>query len=425
MMRKQLHFAGAALVAVLLVAACSSNGPSKPTGSAASSTAGGGESLSSAASSSAAPSGTPIVIGSSGSLTNPAFSEPELKAGLNAAVSSINAAGGIKGHPLQLDFCDSAYDPNKELSCARQLISDHVVAAVHPSIFADSSGAEFKLYQQAGIPVFGGYGVNPFELTDSNSYPLGSGLVGWVYGAAKALKDAGAKKVSVVVDTNPPSQYFGTLAAGALKTLGYSGASVITGDDKSDPTYATTAAKAIAGGTDGILIGTGPVDFPIAVKAIKAAGYTGKIGVIAATMEPPILKALGANSEGFLVSSQLAFVTDTSNSGVQSFLADMQKYQSSATVDDLSLAAWAAVELFAKVMATSTATTLDNTAFNAALANLSTPVDIGVLAPWAVKGVTSPVSTFPRILNATVQVGVVHGGKIVPDGSGFLNPFAS
>jgi branched-chain amino acid transport system substrate-binding protein len=421
-LRRHLYTAGAALTAVLLVAACSSSTSKSSSGGASSPAPAGGAS---GASSGTAAAGTPILIGSSGSLTNPAFTEPELKAGLTAAVASVNAAGGVNGHPLKLDFCDSAYDPNKELSCARKLISDHVVAAVHPSIFADPSGAEFKLYKQANIPVFGGYGVNPFELSDSNSYPLSGGLVGWVYGAAKAVKDAGATKISVIGDTNPPSQYFVSLAKSALKTLGYNSVTTVTGDDKADPTYATAAAKATANGTNGILIGTGPVDFPVAVKALRASGYQGKIGVIAATMEPPILKTLGSLSQGFLVSSQLAFVTDTSNPGIQKFLADMQKYQPSATVDDLSLAAWAAVELFAKVMATSTATTLDNAAFNAALANLSTPIDIGVLAPWAVKGVSSPVPSFPRILNGTAQAGVVQDGKIVPDGKGFFNPFSS
>jgi ABC-type branched-subunit amino acid transport system substrate-binding protein len=363
------------------------------------------------------------VIGSSGSLTNPAYTEPELKAGLDAAVASVNAAGGVNGHPLKLDFCDSAYNPNKELSCARQLISDHVVAAVHPSIFADSSGAEFKLYKQAGIPVFGGYGVNPVELSDTNSYPLSGGLVGWVYGAAKAVKLAGATKVSVVGDTNPPSQYFLSLAQGALKTLGYSNVTSITGDDKADPTYDTVAARATANGTDGILIGTGPVDFPVAVKAILATGYKGKISVIAPTLEPPILKTLGSSTEGFLVSSQMAFVTDTSNPGIAKFLGDMQKYQPSGTIDDLSLAAWAAVQLFAKVMATSTATTPSNTAFDAALASLSTPIDIDVIAPWSLQGKTSPLPSFPRVLNGTAQAGVVQNGKIVPNGKGFFDPF--
>jgi ABC-type branched-subunit amino acid transport system substrate-binding protein len=363
------------------------------------------------------------VFGSSGSLHNPAFNEPELKAGLDAAVAGINAAGGVKGHPLKLDFCDSAYDPNKELSCARQLISDHVVAAVHPSIFADSSGAEFKLYSQAKVAVFGGYGVSPLELTDSNSYPLASGLVGWVYGAAKALKDDGAKKVSVVIDNNPPSQYFGVLAKAALKALGYSSVNTVTADEKADPTLAAAAAKATGSGVDGVLIGTGPVDFPTVVKEIRQGGYTGKIAAISATMEPPILKALGSNSEGFLVSSQLAFVTDTANPGIQQFLADMKKYQPSGSVDDLSLAAWASVQLFAKVLATSDAATLDSAAFNAALAGLSTPIDISVIAPYKIAGVTSPLPDFPRVLNATVQVGTVHNGQIVPDGKGFSDPF--
>jgi ABC-type branched-subunit amino acid transport system substrate-binding protein len=408
-MRRHLQAVVAALAAIALVAACSSS-KSGSGGTGTNSTGGGASSA-------------PILIGSSGSLHNPAFNEPELKAGLDAAVSAVNASGGVKGHQLKLDFCDSAYDPNKELSCARQLISDHVVAAVHPSIFADASGAEFKLYNQAKIRVFGGYGVSPFELTDSSSYPLSSGLVGWVYGAAKALKDAGATKVSIVIDTNPPSQYFGALAEQAFKALGYASVNKVTGDEKTDPTFATVAAKATGGGTNGVIIGTGPVAFPGVVKAIKASGYTGKLGGISATMEAPILKALGSASDGFLVSSQLAFVTDTANPGIQAFLADMQKYQPSATIDDLSLAAWAAVQLFAKVLATSNAATLDSTAFDDALANLSTPVDINVIAPYSVKGVTSPLPTFPRVLNATVQVGVVHNGQIVPDGKGFSSPF--
>lgn len=408
---RYLQAVAAALTAAALLAACSSSGSRSGSGGNGTTSSGGGSDSS------------PILIGSSGSLHNPAFNEPELKAGLDAAVSAINAAGGVKGHQLKLDFCDSAYDPNKELSCARQLISDHVVAAVHPSIFADSSGAEFKLYNQAKVHVFGGYGVSPFELTDSSSYPLSSGLVGWVYGAAKALKDAGATKVSIVIDTNPPSQYFGMLAEQAFKALGYASVNKVTGDEKTDPTFATVAAKATGGGTDGILIGTGPVAFPGVVKAIKATGYTGKLGGISAIMEAPILKALGSSSEGFLVSSQLAFVTDSSNAGVKQFLADMQRYQPKAPVDDLSLAAWAAVQLFAKIIATSTAANLDASAFNDALANLSTPIDIGVIAPYSVKGVTSPLPDFPRVLNATVQVGVVHNGQIVPDGKGFSNPF--
>lgn len=401
------HFrtVGATVAAAALLAACSSS-------SGSDSNADGKGSA-----------GSPIVIGSSGSLHNPAFNEPQLKAGLDAAVAGINATGGIKGRQLKLDFCDSAYDPNKELSCARQLINDHVVATVHPSIFADSSGAEFKLYNKAKIAVFGGYGVSPLELTDSNSYPLSSGLVGWVYGAAKALKDAGAKKVSVVIDNNPPSQYFGTLAQGAFTALGYGSVNKVTGDETADPTMATAAAKATGNGADGILIGTGPVAFPRVVKAIRANGYTGKIAAISATMEQPILKALGADSDGFLVSSQLAFVTDTANPGIQKFLADMKQFQPKGSIDDLSLAAWASVELFAKILGASSAATMDSAAFNAALANLTTPVDIGVIAPYTVDGVKSPLSDFPRVLNATVQVGSVHSGKLVPDGKGFSDPF--
>ena len=90
-------------------------------------------------------SGTPILIGSEAPLTNPAVSFPEVKSGMEAAVATINAAGGIKGHPLQLDFCDTLLTANGELSCARKLrIADHVVAVIDATIVEDQSGAEFR-----------------------------------------------------------------------------------------------------------------------------------------------------------------------------------------------------------------------------------------------------------------------------------------
>jgi hypothetical protein len=119
----------------------------------------------------------------------------------------------------------------------------------------------------------------------------------------------------------------------------------------------------------------------------------------------------------------VALTTDTTNTGVAKYLADMAKYGSN-TITDSSLFNWSAVELFAKAIAG--ATSFDAASVNTALNSVSTPIDIGTVGPWQSSGVTSPLATFTRILNPTVSYGVIKNGAIVPAGnSGFVNPFTT
>ena len=47
---------------------------------------------------------------------------------MRAAARAINAAGGVNGHPLVVDSCNDQGDPNLSATCARKMVSDHVVA---------------------------------------------------------------------------------------------------------------------------------------------------------------------------------------------------------------------------------------------------------------------------------------------------------
>ncbi len=374
-----------------------------------------------AGSSGAAATGDPILIGSLASLTNPAYSTPQNKDAINAAVSSINAAGGVKGHPLKIDFCDSAYDPNKELSCTRSLLAEHVSALVAPSILADSSGREFTLAEAASTAAVGTEGLLPGELNSKVAFPLSSGLPGWIYGAAKDLSTQGVTKVSIITTADPGSQFAAGLAAAALKQFGVAVNQTVTADAKTDPTLAGAVAKATGGGVDGLLLAPAPVIIPKLVGAIKQSGFTGKTASITALFAPALIKASGAAADGILLTSQVAFTTDTANPGIAAFLADMQKYAPNATIDESTLFAWAATQLFAKVAATASGT--DAASILAAFSNLSTPVDVGVAAPYSVVGKTSPFPMFARIFNSTVQFGTISGGAVQSDGKGFVPAF--
>lgn len=380
-----------------------------------------GGSTNSSAPSAGTAAATTIVIGGAGPLHNPAYNEPTLQTGLQAAVDSVNAAGGVKGHKLKLQFCDTGYTVNGELSCAHQFVSQQVAAAVDPYFLADQSGAEVKLLQSAGIPVFGGQGLSPAELNSPDVYPLSSGLPGWTYGAVASLLKAGAKKISVLVDTNPGSQFAGQLLAAAAKSAGIT-APVITGDPNADPTFSAAAAKATASGTNGVALFPSPVNVPKMIKALRQTGFQGKISLPTVILPAVFIKALGAAGNGVLADSQVALTTDTSNAGVQKYLADMKKYGNNQ-VTDASIFAWSAVQVFAKAIAG--ASSFNAKGISAALSSLSTPVDVGTVAPWHSAGVTSPLSSFSRILNPTVTFGVVKNGQLVSEGGGFVNPFTT
>jgi len=128
-----------------------------------------------------APKNSVIEIGSEMPLTGQLLVVPQLEAGINATVSSINAEGGLDGHPLKLVVCDTAYDPNQELSCMRTLISDKVSAIAAPLIVADTSGREYQLAGVANIPVVGSLGLTQVEYNSPGTFPLVGGIPSWVY----------------------------------------------------------------------------------------------------------------------------------------------------------------------------------------------------------------------------------------------------
>ena len=137
------------------------------------------------------------------SLNNPTYAAPETQAGLNAAIQDVNSHGGVNGHSLKLDFCNTNYEANWEYSCTLQLISNHVVALVAPSILADQTGREYTAMAAAKIAEIGSQGLSVAELTSPIAFPLSSGLPGWFYGAVASLVAKGDTKIAILQDTNP------------------------------------------------------------------------------------------------------------------------------------------------------------------------------------------------------------------------------
>ena len=364
----------------------------------------------------------PIELASAAPLTGAVFQIPQYKSGMDAAVASINAAGGVNGHPLSLSTCDTQYTVNGELACARKIVSSKPAAAVAPAFISDQSGAEWKLLASAELPVVGSNPASPVELSSDNVFPQSGGIVSSFVGQAAAVVAAGVTKISILVDSNPIGGYAAQLMTQALTTAGSEiPVSTVTADPSSDPTFATAAAKAKAGGVDGVVIAADPTNTAKLVQAVRASGYTGKISIPFSQLTPQALQTLGKTADGLLVDSTLAFLTDSSNAGITKFNADMKAYGDGAQLDNWSLVGWSAVQLFAE--GAKTATSFDPATMMSTFQSISTPIDIRTLGPWSVVGNTGKIAGAPRIVNPTVTLGTIRNGEYISDGKGFVNPF--
>ncbi|MGI5518930.1 ABC transporter substrate-binding protein [Streptomyces sp. CA-106131] len=363
--------------------------------------------------------GQPIIIGGSGPDTGQVFNAPEQREGLQAAVDSINSAGGINGRPLQLEYCDGKFDPNAEISCARKLAAKKIVAAIDPFFAADASDTAYKILDDAGIPQIT-RGTPVGRLTSTKSYLLSSGAPGWFYGEVASLVNDGARKIAILISPSPSAQFASQVMARALDSIGVRHTTVVF-DPKTDPTGATAAAKATADGVQGVTLSLTNAAIPVVVSAMRHGGYTGEIASCSCSFTPETIQALGANAEGIKVVSQIAFSTDTKNPGVGQYLSDLKKFGAGAPPKETGLFAWSAVKLFAAVV--KPLDKIDAASVTKALNTMTAPVDIGAVAPWQIAGKKPPVPEWPRVVNTSVQIGIVRNGAIQPNGEGFINPF--
>jgi ABC-type branched-subunit amino acid transport system substrate-binding protein len=399
---RAVPFAAAISAVALAAVACSS---SSATGSA-----GGASGTSSST----------IVVGGMAPLTSQVLTEPEVQSGVVAAIDGLNAQGGIDGHQVKLDYCDTQYTTSAEISCMEQMISDKVSALISPVISASTSGAPYELAQSADLASIGTQGQIVAEFTSPVVFPLSSGDPGWVYGAIAGLVKGGSRRIAFLGNDTGSYEAVKGYALAALKDAGLTPVNVVEGDPGSDPTFSAAATQAVAGNPNGLYLAVSPANVPVAVRAVRAAGYTGPIASLAAAFTPPIIKSLGAQGNGIELSGSVAFASETSNPAVAAYLADMKKYQPQAAIDQESEISWAAMQLYAKLMKGQTNFSSSNVL--SLLKNLSTPIDLGVTGPYAVKGAVSPIAGFPNIYNPTVTLGVLRNGVIEQSGPTFVNP---
>jgi ABC-type branched-subunit amino acid transport system substrate-binding protein len=272
------------LVASAVLAGCGSSSQSSSNPGSGGSSGGAG-----APSGSAIEVGTPYVIQTASS--TPA---PELGFAADAAVKWINAHGGIKGRPLQVDKCDDHFTSAGSAACMRQYADNKNVMGLAGGdvCFTDVSDA---LLKSSGLPWLAPSGCGANSYTGSEFTLLGGGVVA----DARALGSliAQDKTPAEIITFNLPQA---DVIVNSITDSAKAGGGTILGAVRVDPATAdmtAAVASALKHHPQAIIPQTSTAQIASTVQALKQQGFTGKIILAASQVPAATLASLGSASK--------------------------------------------------------------------------------------------------------------------------------
>lgn len=324
----------AALVASSL-AACSSSG------------AQGSSSASGAVAAGSKATGTPIKVGVIGTYSGPLSSDTATgKLVSQAWADSVNAAGGIKGHPVQLFIEDDQGNPALSLTLLKQLVQqDHVVAIVGSA--AQGTDAAWGTYlDQAGVPNVGGLGASAPSLTSQSFFDVAANIIALFYGTAAVAKEYGPSLAQLYCAGSAPCASTVPLLQAMGKPLGVS-LPYSSAVDSAAPDY-TALCQALK--SSGVKSFSASITSDVLRRVAAQCSQQG----VSATLISQISSQNFANLPGF---SSVRFVDsrfpwfDTSRPATKAFHDAIAKYEpslgtSSTPLNFIDPAVWASGKLF-------------------------------------------------------------------------------
>lgn len=346
--------------------------------------------------------------------------------GATAAVDSINAAGGVDGHPIKIVYCDTQNDPNVAAQCGRTAVANPSVVAMTSDSTSFNSNVDAVL-ERAGVPVVGGIPFSQGEFTSKVAFNTTPGALSTPAEGIIIVKQLHGKKIGV--------PYVGVPAGAGIKPLtqaivGPIGGTVVGNIaipiNAADVT--TQAAAEAAAKPDGILDALNAPQMIEFIKAYRQQGGTTPFVVGANELGA---QAVAKQLAGFNQDIYAAGWFDYASSGYQKYMADMKKFQPNALdpTNDLTTAGWLNVELFAMASAKAIKSNSNGRLTRAGLLstmNSYTNFNLGGITPTIdfAKTQTALGGNFSRIVNPYYYPWQFKNGKYVSlDGDKPLNLF--
>jgi branched-chain amino acid transport system substrate-binding protein len=190
---------------------------------------------------------------------------------VSAWSSSVNAAGGIANHPVQLFTADDSQNPGTALSAVTKMVEqDHVIALVDLSNVDSSFGSYVA---SAHVPVIGGNLDSDLFTTNPYFFTAGGTTDGIPEGIVAAAKTAKVDKLGVLYCSGVPicaelPPALKELGAPAGVSVSYSGAI-----PNAAPNYTAPCLAAQQSGANGLFIASGPPQTLAVAQSCTAQGY--------------------------------------------------------------------------------------------------------------------------------------------------------
>jgi ABC-type branched-subunit amino acid transport system substrate-binding protein len=414
-MTKTTRRAALALTALLLVvSACGSDdgGAASTDASTDATTATTAASAdSSAAETTNAPAtGEPVKVMLLSQLEAPGFAFPEIEPITKATIDQFNKTGGVNGRPVDLVVCNDQNDSNVAAGCARDAVSQGVVAVL--GYFSFAGNAVLPILEQAGIPYVGNSILSISDAGSKAAFPLEGGIVSIGADTGRALVEAGCKGVGAVGDGSiAASLYSNNAKTGVEKSGGTWSGDVQT--TVGTPDYGPAVASLVSKGADCIHVPLPPAESAKLLGAILQSGHKVTVGSGSANIPQAVIEALpAAATEGTIIVTPLPVPSDVDFPGVQDYIDAMTK----AGVSDDVINAGFSISSYAKtVVALNAMSTITGDITAASMTQaMSSITDPGtpLLGDFSTTQESS-IPGFPRIFNFAVLEYKVEGQKLV------------
>jgi branched-chain amino acid transport system substrate-binding protein len=242
--------------------------------------------------------------------------------GAQAAVSyANNYLGGLAGHKIALNVCETHQTPSGATDCATNMVQAKV-----PIVLAGVSGQAGAVYQgikDAGVPflqygaldqgILAGPAASVFVLTNS--------IATAIAGPAGIAKDAGVKKAGILVIDVPSASGAAKQAAPIFyKNAGVTPDIIVVPPGQADMTPQVQAG--ISGGDGAFALFGSPPFCTSAIKALTTVGFKGPVTAIEQCVDQTSAKATNGGYKGVNVLTS----RNSTNKEYAQYLAVMRKY---------------------------------------------------------------------------------------------------
>jgi branched-chain amino acid transport system substrate-binding protein len=241
--------------------------------------------------------GEPIKIAIIGAMsgTNAVLGD-WMKKGVTLAVEEKNAAGGIKGRPIQIVIYDDEADPTKSVNLAQKVATDDKVVAAWATTNSSSALADIPIFAQYKIP----------QMTNGTNLDITNKGSAYIFRACPAgpayenplvdflAKTKGFKKFAIITDTSAYGKGEADYQEAELKVLGLQAlARESYGIDDKDFTGQLT--KILQTQPEVLLFGGSEVASGLIAKQARQLGFKGQMAGGSAIATPKFAETAGAD----------------------------------------------------------------------------------------------------------------------------------